>query len=169
MSDLGRANMFGTPPSEEEELGHFYRSMTTYIERLHRLMLDVLKAELDRDAIGDINAVQALLLHNIGKEEMTAGELKSRGYYQGSNVSYNLKKLVEAGYICYERSHIDRRSVRVKLSESGLNISKMVQNLYNRQVKKLMKQRLIDVAGLEDVCLVMRDFERFWTEDLRTY
>ncbi len=169
MSDKGRASGLANTPSEEEELGHFYRSMSTYIERLHRLMLDVLKAELDRDAISDINAVQALLLYNVGKEEMTAGELKTRGYYQGSNVSYNLKKMVEAGYICYERSHIDRRSVRVKLSESGLNISKMVQSLYDRQVKKLVKQRMIDVAGLEDVCLVMRDFERFWTEDLRTY
>ena len=150
-----------------EELGRYYRDMLSYIERLHRLMLDVVKAELDRDGPGDINAVQALLLYNIGAEELTAGELRTRGYYQGSNVSYNLKKLVESGYINYERSHIDRRSVRVKLSPGGQQIRNTVQELYERQLRKVVRTRLIDVAGLEDVCLVMKDFERFWSEDLQ--
>ena len=65
------------------------------VERLHRLLLDVIKDEFERLGIIDMNPVQALLLFNIGDNEVTAGELKTRGYYQGSNVSYNLKKLVE--------------------------------------------------------------------------
>ena len=65
------------------------------VERLHRLLLDVVKDEFERLGIIDINSVQALLLFNIGDNEVTAGELKSRGYYQGSNVSCNLKKLVD--------------------------------------------------------------------------
>lgn len=150
-----------------EELGRYYKDMISYVERLHRLLLDVIKAELDRDGLGDINAVQALLLYNIGAEELTAGELRTRGYYQGSNVSYNLKKLVEAGYIHYERSQVDRRSVRVKLTDAGQKIRASVHDLYERQTRKLVRVRLIDVAGLEDVCLVMKDFERFWSEDLQ--
>ncbi|MCH7958105.1 MAG: MarR family transcriptional regulator, partial [Proteobacteria bacterium] len=43
-----------------------YIELTRLIERLHRRFLDVLRAELNRMSIKDINAVQALLLANIG-------------------------------------------------------------------------------------------------------
>jgi DNA-binding MarR family transcriptional regulator len=152
---------------EMQELRDFYVSMLSYIERLHRLMLDVIKAELDNHQIIEVNAVQALLLHNIGLSELTAGELKTRGYYQGSNVSYNLKKLVDMGYIHYERSHIDRRSVRIKLTDAGQNIHQIVTELYAKQTFQVHEKRIIDIAGLEDICLVCRDFERFWTDSLR--
>ena len=89
------------------------------VERLHRLLLDVVKDEFERLGIIDINSVQALLLFNIGDNEVTAGELKTRGYYQGSNVSYNLKKLVEYGYMHHQKCDVDRRAVRVRLTEKG--------------------------------------------------
>jgi len=146
---------------EFAELRGFYIDMLSYIERLHRLLLDVIKVELDKSDIVDINPVQALLLYNIGAMELTAGELKSRGYYQGSNVSYNLKKLVDMGYVSYERSHIDRRSVRVKLSEKGTNIAALVKEMYDRHTTRIRERRIIDIAGIEDICLVCKDFERF--------
>jgi hypothetical protein len=96
-----------------------YLDTLSMVERLHRLLLDVIKDEFERVGVLDINAVQALLLFNIGDHEVTAGELKTRGYYQGSNVSYNLKKLVEMGYMHHQRCEIDRRSVRVRLTEKG--------------------------------------------------
>src|SRR3984893_5011547 len=72
-------------------------------ERLHRVLLDVIKDEFERLGRVDVNSVQALLLYNIGDAELTAGELTSRGYYLGSNVSYNLKKLVEMDFLHYPR------------------------------------------------------------------
>ena len=87
-----------TPRQARGFLGE-YMDTLSMVERLHRLLLDVIKDEFERLGLLDINAVQALLLFNIGEHEVTAGELKSRGYYQGSNVSYNLKKLVDAGYM----------------------------------------------------------------------
>src|SRR4051812_41068576 len=84
-------------------------------ERLHRQFLDVVQTELNQQGIEDINNVQALILFNIRDEELTVGELTNRGYYLGSNVSYNLRKLGEPGYIVQERSPHDRRSVRVRL------------------------------------------------------
>ncbi len=96
----------------------YYESILL-IERLHRHFLEVLKTELDRLGIQDINNVQSLILYNIGEDEMTVGELTARGYYLGSNVSYNVKKMVENGYLGQERSPHDRRSVRVRLSEKG--------------------------------------------------
>ena len=77
------------------------------------------KDEFDRAGRSDVNAVQALLLFNIGNSELTAGELRSRGYYLGSNVSYNVKKLVELGYLHHARSRIDRRSVRISLTAAA--------------------------------------------------
>ena len=91
---------------QEEGFRGEYLQALRLIERLHRLLLDVIKDEFDRNGGSDINSVQALLLYNIGEGELTAGELKTRGYYLGSNVSYNLKKLVDMGYIHYKRSDI---------------------------------------------------------------
>jgi len=99
------------------------------IERLHRQLLDVIKDEFERAGKTDINSVQALLLFNIGDAELTAGELRSRGHYLGSNVSYNLKKLVDSGYINHKRSHMDRRSVRVSLTPAGREICEKVEAL----------------------------------------
>jgi DNA-binding MarR family transcriptional regulator len=99
-----------------------YLEALALVKRLHRLLLDVIKDEFERINVLEINPVQALLLFNIGENEVTAGELKSRGYYQGSNVSYNLKKMFEMGYMHHQRSEIDRRSVRVRLTEKGRSI-----------------------------------------------
>jgi DNA-binding MarR family transcriptional regulator len=96
-----------------------YVDTLALVERLHRLLLDVIKDEFERLGLLDVNPVQALLLFNVGDNEVTAGELKTRGYYQGSNVSYNLKKLVEAGYMHHQRCEIDRRAVRIRLTEKG--------------------------------------------------
>ena len=86
------------------DLKPLYMEALTLVERLHRRLLDVIKDEFERSGRSDVNSVQALLLFNIGDAELTAGELRSRGYYLGSNVSYNLKKLVEMGFIHHQRA-----------------------------------------------------------------
>jgi DNA-binding MarR family transcriptional regulator len=137
------------------------------VERLHRLLLDVIKDEFERLGRSDVNSVQALLLYNIGDAELTAGELTSRGYYLGSNVSYNLKKLVDAGYINHQRSTADRRSVRVKLTEKGLEICRVVNALYQRQLKSLQQVGGINTEDLELLNKTLIRMERFWTDQIR--
>jgi DNA-binding MarR family transcriptional regulator len=137
------------------------------VERLHRLLLDVIKDEFERLAILEINPVQALLLFNIGENEVTAGELKTRGYYQGSNVSYNLKKLVDMGYMHHQRSEIDRRSVRVRLTEKGRKVRGLLTDLFTRHAEGLVGRGLIDPSGMEDINISLRRMERFWTEQIR--
>src|ERR1700686_3100722 len=112
-----------------------YLEALTLVERLHRRLLDVIKDEFDRRGRADINSVQALLLYNIGDKELTAGELRTRGYYLGSNVSYNLKKLVELGFLDHQRSRVDRRSVRIRLTAQGQEIRRIVDALYQKHVK----------------------------------
>ncbi len=137
------------------------------VERLHRLLLDVVKDEFERLAVLEINSVQALLLFNIGDNEVTAGELKSRGYYQGSNVSYNLKKLVELGYMHHQRSELDRRSVRVRLTEKGRRVRGMLTDLFARHAEGLEKRGLIGPVGMDDINTSLKRMERFWTEQIR--
>lgn len=144
-----------------------YLETLALIERLHRLLLDVIKDEFERLGQVEINAVQALLLFNIGEHEVTAGELKSRGYYQGSNVSYNLKKLVELGYMHHERSAVDRRSVRVRLTPKGVEVRGVVEALFLRHAELLDGKAAAGMAPDEEVNLALKRLERFWGDQIR--
>jgi DNA-binding MarR family transcriptional regulator len=158
MANVKRAVEMVAPPPPVEAL--------TLVERLHRRLLDVIKDEFDRGGRSDVNSVQALLLFNIGESELTAGELRTRGYYLGSNVSYNLKKLVEMGYIHHQRSRMDRRSVRVSLTEKGADVAGIVNTLYERHIRSIDQ---VGGIGSEDFRLLNRSLqrlERFWTDQI---
>ncbi|WP_319484677.1 transcriptional regulator LdtR [uncultured Cohaesibacter sp.] len=150
----------------EVELKPLYMDALRLVERLHRRLLDVIKDEFERRGRTDVNSVQALLLFNIGDSEVTAGELRSRGYYQGSNVSYNLKKLVDMGYVNHERSRVDRRSVRISLSDKGIEVRQIVSELYERHIATIEQ-----VGGIanEDFMVLnksLQRLERFWTDQI---
>lgn len=144
-----------------------YLDVLSLVERLHRLLLDVIKDEFERVGVLEINAVQALLLFNIGDNEVTAGELKSRGYYQGSNVSYNLKKLVEMGYMHHQRCEIDRRSVRVRLTTSGREVRDLVAGLFERHADGLQGRSVLTPDGIEEINSALKRVERYWTDQIR--
>lgn len=144
-----------------------YLEALSLVERLHRLLLDVIKDEFERVGVIEISPVQALLLFNIGDNEVTAGELKSRGYYQGSNVSYNLKKLVEMGYMHHQRCEIDRRSVRVRLTARGREIRNIVAELFLRHADGLQARGVLGPDGLSDIVGALKRVERYWTDQIR--
>src|SRR5208282_1365449 len=130
------------------------------IERLHRRFLDVIKTELDRLKIEEINNVQTLMLYNINSEKITIGELTNRGYYLGSNVSYNVKDLVEKGFLIKERSEHDKRSTRVRLSEKGLALCTKIDELYKRNVESLKTERP-NINTLPGVNATLHQLEQF--------
>lgn len=152
---------------KDDSLKGEYMSSLRMIERLHRLLLDVVKDEFERKGCSEINSIQALLLYNIGESELSAGELRSRGYYLGSNVSYNLKKLVDMGYIHHERSDTDRRSVRVKLTDKGQEVCDIINGLYGRQLNALEKVGGISEDNLSEVNKSLLQLERYWTDQIR--
>jgi DNA-binding MarR family transcriptional regulator len=138
----------------------FYLEAIRLTERLHRQFLEVVNSELDRLGIEDINNVQALILFNINRDELTVGELTNRGYYLGSNVSYNVRKMVENGYLVQERSTHDRRSIHVRLSEKGLALCKEIEDMFERQVSAVTS--VITADELENASGAYRRLERFW-------
>ena len=150
-----------------QEVRPAYLEALSLVERLHRRLLDVIKDEFDRRGRSDINAVQALLLHNIGDKELTAGELRTRGYYLGSNVSYNVKKLVEMGYLHHARSRVDRRSVRISLTEKGRGVHDIVSALYEKHVTTVEQIGGIACEDFERMNTALSRLERFWTDQIR--
>ena len=143
-----------------------YLEALTLVERLHRRLLDVIKNEFDRRSRNDINSVQALLVYNIGDKELMAGELRTRGYYLGSNVSYNLKKLVEMGFLDHQRSRIDRRSVRIKLTEKGHEVRNIVDALYQKHVRTVEQVGGISGDEFSSLNKALHRLERFWTDQI---
>lgn len=144
-----------------------YIETVTLLGRLHRQLLEVIKDGIDRKGCADINPVQALLLYNIAGKELAAGELRTRGYYLGSNVSYNLKKLVEMGFLDYHRSRIDRRSVRIKLTDKGREVRDIiVRVLCQKHVHTLEQVGGVNCNELAVLNNSLRCLERFWTDQI---
>jgi DNA-binding MarR family transcriptional regulator len=141
-----------------------YAETIALIERLHRRFLDVLRVELERLGIDQINNVQSLLLANIGDEDVSVGELMTRGYYLGSNVTYNLKRLVDAGFVEQQRSRHDRRVIRVRLTDRGHTLCAEITGMLERHDAALRaRPRLAPLSELNDH---LKSLEAFWTEQL---
>jgi len=143
-----------------------YASIVQLVERLHRHFLDVLRTELRRVGNDEINAVQALLLFNIGQEDVVIRDLRERGYYHGSNVSYNIKKLTEMDYLSQERSPHDRRATRLKLTERGFEVCRVVGGLQEALVENLSRHNATE-QGLRDAVDALERIERTWTDYIR--
>lgn len=145
----------------------YYLEALALIERTHRGLLDVIKDEFDRLGRSDVNATQALILFHMGDSELTAGELKTRGYYLGSNVSYNLKKLVDLGYVSHQRSRVDKRSVRIALTPKGKEIRAVVDKLYDRHTRSIGVVGGLDEAEFTRMTVGLQRLERFWMDQIR--
>lgn len=144
-----------------------YRNCLSFIERLHRMLLDVIKDEFERLKVHDVTGPQALLMYNVADKEVTIGELKARGYYLGSNASYTLKKLVDGGYVVNERCSTDRRVTRIKLTEKGVEVVNIITDLWNRHVESFSDDGPLSASDLQSMERSMRTLERFWAERIR--
>lgn len=144
-----------------------YVQMLQILERLHRLLLDLIKDEFERLGCHDLTPVQALILYNLGNDEVSAGELRSRGMYQGSNASYNLKKLVSMGYIHQARCDLDRRSVRIRLTDTGLEARQIVADLFARHANGLIMRGILNDPPLKVVNSQLKKIELYWFDQIR--
>ncbi|WP_306118603.1 MULTISPECIES: winged helix DNA-binding protein [unclassified Roseitalea] len=165
---INQSGLVGEPraPSDAQSLRRLYLEALQLVERLHRRLQDVVKDEFDRSGRDDINAVQAILLFNIGDSELTAGELRSRGYYLGSNVSYNVKKLAQDGFIHHKKSSSDRRAVRISLTEKGREVAETVERLYERHIASIEAVGGIDVDEFKTMNRAMQRLDRFWNDTI---
>jgi len=138
-----------------------YLEVISLVERLHRHFLEVVRLELEGLGIHDINNIQGMMLFNIGDAEMTVGELTLRGCYLGSNVSYNVKKMVENGYLAQQRSLHDRRSIHVRLTEKGRRLRDRLTAMHQWHAE-MLPQAAVSAEDLEAANTALRRLERFW-------
>src|ERR1700745_3846163 len=138
-----------------------YLETISLIERLHRHFLEIVQLELHGIGVHDINNVQGLILFNIGDAEMTVGELTLRGCYLGSNVSYNVRKMVENEYLAHERSVHDRRSIHVRLTKKGIKLRARLTTMHRRQAE-MLSRAAVSADDLQAVGVTLRRLERFW-------
>jgi DNA-binding MarR family transcriptional regulator len=143
-------------------MNNAYLDVISLIERLHRQFLEVMKLELDRMGIRDINNVQAMVLFNIGEAEMTLRELTLRGCYLGSNVNYNVKKVVEQGYLSQRRSVHDRRSIHIRLTEKGRQLRDGLIAMHKRYAH-MLPQAAVRVDDLQNAEFTLRRLQQFWS------
>ena len=167
MKTAMKAEVIEASGSPEQVVKSRYLEALHLVERLHRRLLDVIKDEFERRGRDDVNSVQALLLYNIGDKELTASELRTRGYYLGSNVSYNVKKLVEMGYLHHARSRVDRRSVRISLTDKGRQVHELITSLYDKHARTIEPIGGISTDDFARLNQALVRLERFWTDQIR--
>lgn len=141
--------------------------ISIYGERNYKLFLDIIKREIDKLKYTDITAIQALILLNLGDNVVTISEVISRGYYIGSNASYNVKKLVKSGYITQVSSNYDKRAVLLKLTPKATTLCAKIDKSIEAQMnglEKTIKGKLDLKSGIE----FLKTIERFWQNLLQT-
>jgi len=148
-----------------ETAAHAYAEVTRLVERLHRRYLDVVRFELSRIKCEDINPVQALLLMNIQAADLTMRDLVERGYYIGSNVTYNVRQLAAAGYLEQQRSERDRRAIKLRLTEKGTSLCAHLTRLEFDHADRLAARE--SDGGILAAREALRALERVWTEHIQ--
>ncbi len=138
-----------------------YLETVQLMERLHKQFLELIQGELDESRTDDINSVQALIVHAIGAEEVLIGDLIQRGYYLGTNVSYNVRRLIETGYLAQARSEHDRRAVKIRLTDKGAALSARLDQAFEGHVRQLDGAAML--APLAQASDVLRKLSGFWT------
>lgn len=134
-------------------------------ERVHRRSLDLYRIDLTRLGVHDVSPSQVMMLFTIGGEELTVRDLIERGYYLGSTASYNLKRLVDTGYVDRTVSERDRRSARLRLSDKGRELCealRKVDETYHTLVVRSPK----DARDLEVAIKTLKRLEQAWSTAL---
>jgi DNA-binding MarR family transcriptional regulator len=167
IDDMAKVNSGGgSEPPNPLVTNVNYLEVLVLAERLHRQFLEVIQLELDALGVRDLNNVRALILLNIGDAEMTASELLWRGCYLGSNVSYNLKKLTESGYVVQERSPHDRRVVIVRNSAKGLELCAHLKTMNARHLDAMSRANF-KMDDLNVCRHTLRALQQFWSRTIQ--
>ncbi len=151
------------PDASGDVVANTYGEITRLVERLHRRYLDTIRYELSKLGIDDINAVQALLLMNVQDSEVSIRELIDRGYYIGSNVTYNVRHLVDTGYLMQNRSERDQRSVRIHATEKGRELCQGLREMEMRHASSIN----VEPGDIESARNYLRGLERVWSDSIQ--
>ena len=135
------------------------------IERMHRRFLDVVRLEMWREDVRDISPVQIMMLSNIGDEDISVRDLIERGYYLGSNASYNLKQLVDSEYVERRTSKRDRRSAHLRITPKGQDVLDKLAALEMKWAEPILGPE--GEEAIKTTQTTLRRLERCWSDAVR--
>ncbi len=98
---------------------------------------------------------------------MTAGELKTRGYYQGSNVSYNLKSWSTLATCTTSGPRSTPLGPGAADRKGAAACPRMVATCSPATPRGSRTRGLVDANGIDEINTALRRMERFWTEQIR--
>lgn len=156
---------FDSSVGAEDAKNEFIKGIQNIL-RLHQKLHDLVGISLEKTPYRGLTPVQALLIYNLGEHEISVGELRSRGFYLGSNVSYNLKKLVNAGYVSQEPSPHDKRSTTVALTNKGNDVRHIIDDLYNEQIQTILETCPLEFPDIRTAVKVLFVWDQFWSQEL---
>jgi DNA-binding MarR family transcriptional regulator len=116
---------------------NMYVQSITLLGTLHRFFLENIQIFLEEFHQSDLNATQALIIYHIGKNIFKVNEIVKNHFYEGSNPSYNLKKMLSAQYLTTSPSAHDRRVLFVALSDKGTLLYQSMDLFFQRQEQTL--------------------------------
>jgi DNA-binding MarR family transcriptional regulator len=119
------------------EKNYHYLRIFSLSENLNHTFLQSLKRNLVKNKINDINSIQCLILYNIGTKKINVSDIKNQNYYIGSNVTYNLQKMIENNYLIKEKSLLDGRNQEIKLSKKGLSLYMQLNQIFSEWNKNI--------------------------------
>src|SRR3546814_6635723 len=85
-----------------------------------------------------------------------SSDVCSSDLYLGSNVSYNVKKMVENGYLIQERSPHDRRSFHVRAAAKGIDVYRNLSTLFDQHAGQLNDIQLRSEEHTSELQSLMR-------------
>ena len=132
------------------------------IPRIHRQLMELLRLELRAAGFEDINNMEAIILLNLEDRPITVGDLTLRGYFLPSNVTYNLKKLGENGYVETKKSAHDRRNVMVTLTPKGVEAKRRIMDIFGAHPGSNDPQ-FPDNAPVTEAARALDRIADFWT------
>lgn len=154
------------PDASTPEATLAYIELSRAAERVHRRFLDVLRTQLGRHGIRELNTIQALLLANIGEESLSMRELVDRGHYQPSIVSYHIRKLGDLGYLNLERSSYDKRAVDISITDKARHVIARIGEI-ERLLGTGVPGDSIPAEDLRQASRTLLAIEELWSDFIR--
>lgn len=128
--------------------------------RLRHLFLDIVDEELNYLKIRDVTPIQLMMMYNLKADQLAVGSLVERGLYNGTNPSYNIKKLVASGYVIQEKSSHDHRNTMIKLSQKGKDVCSKIDRAFSDHMSIVEENRPLSLQKAKESMSILQNFWR---------
>ncbi len=133
--------------------------------RISSVFMEIIRLEIERIGVYNLTAAQYIILQHLGNDRIPVGDLSLRSSYFGTNISYNVRKMVENEYIIQEKSQHDQRTHYVSISPKSKELIAKIDQALDEHGDLLHKYG-IDRKYFEEILSSIGKVDDFWTYTL---